>query len=81
VKPARSVLVVDDDRELLRALERTLKNAGYEVRAVECGEDAMSSLADGLPDVVLSDFLLPGWTASSCSRNSSPPLPRPRSCS
>ena len=34
MKPARSVLVVDDDRELLRALERTLKNAGYEVRAV-----------------------------------------------
>jgi two-component system response regulator HydG len=60
VKPGRSVLVVDDDRELLRALERTLKNAGYDVRAVECGEDAMSSLADGLPDVVLTDFMLPG---------------------
>jgi two-component system response regulator HydG len=56
----RSILVVDDDRELLRALERTLKNAGYAVRGVESGEDAMSSLSDGVPDVVVSDLLLPG---------------------
>jgi len=56
----RSILVVDDDRELLRALERTLKNAGFEVRGVESGEDAMSSLSDGVPDVVVSDLLLPG---------------------
>jgi DNA-binding NtrC family response regulator len=56
----RSILVVDDDRELLRALERTLRNAGYPVRGVESGEDAMTSLSDGVPDLVVSDFLLPG---------------------
>jgi len=56
----RTILVVDDDRELLRALERTLKNAGFSVRGVESGEDAMSSLSDGVPDVVVSDLLLPG---------------------
>jgi two-component system response regulator HydG len=56
----RSILVVDDDRELLRALERTLKNAGFAVRGVESGEDAMSSLSDGVPEVIVSDLLLPG---------------------
>jgi two-component system, NtrC family, response regulator HydG len=60
VPAARSILVVDDDRELLRALDRTLKGAGYAVRACESGEDAISSLRDGIPDVVVSDLLLPG---------------------
>jgi two-component system response regulator HydG len=56
----RSILIVDDDRELLRALEKTLRNAGYSVRTSENAEDALASLRDSIPDLVVTDLMLPG---------------------
>jgi two-component system, OmpR family, response regulator MprA len=54
-----SVLVVDDDPNLLRMLRRGLALAGYEVHAVEDGEAALRALHDTEPDLLVLDVMLP----------------------
>jgi two-component system response regulator HydG len=55
-----SILVVDDDAELLRALARTLRGAGYAVRAVPDGEAALAALRDAPAELVITDLLMEG---------------------
>jgi two-component system, OmpR family, KDP operon response regulator KdpE len=54
------VLVVDDESGIRRALTVNLKARGYEVDAVETGEQALELAARHHPDVVLLDLGLPG---------------------
>ncbi len=54
------LLVVDDDAALLRALERTFQQAGYEVTTAASGEEALAILRDRPPAVVVSDLMMPG---------------------
>ena len=54
------ILVVDDDRAVREALRRALTLAGYEVQAVEDGEQALEQIARALPDAVVLDIGLPG---------------------
>lgn len=56
----RRVLVVDDDADLRAALETRLAAAGYEVRGVGCGEDALLACSPTPPDIVLLDVSMPG---------------------
>jgi two-component system response regulator MprA len=54
-----SILVVDDDPNLLRMLRRGLTLAGYSVRAAEDGEAAMRMLVEEEPDLLVLDVMLP----------------------
>jgi two-component system response regulator MprA len=54
-----TVLVVDDDPNLLRMLRRGLTLAGYQVRAAEDGESAMRLLVEQEPDLLVLDVMLP----------------------
>ena len=54
------VLVVDDEAPIRRALATNLKARGYDVDAVETGEQALDLAARHHPDVVLLDLGLPG---------------------
>jgi two-component system response regulator HydG len=54
------LLVVDDDVALLRALERTFRQAGYDVTAVANGEQALAVMRERMPTLVISDLLMPG---------------------
>lgn len=59
---AKNILVVDDDPDILDALQLTLEDAGYEVTTTEKAEYA-ENLRDtngGLPDVIILDVLLSG---------------------
>ncbi len=58
VRPA--ILLVEDDARIRSALRMALDDEGYEVRAVETGEEALESFAAHKPDLVLLDVLLPG---------------------
>jgi len=53
------VLVIDDDRSLLRALRLGLKAGGHEVFTAETGENGMTQTALISPDVVVLDVGLP----------------------
>jgi two-component system response regulator MprA len=53
------VLVVDDEPQFRRALERALKLEGYEVEIAGNGVEALKTLADGPADAVVLDVLMP----------------------
>ena len=55
----RSVLVVDDEPNIVRSLEFLMKQAGYEVRVAHDGEQALQSIAAERPDLVLLDVMMP----------------------
>lgn len=59
-KNGASILVVDDEREIVRALYRALKAHGYSVHTASNGEEAVEAAAVLRPDLVLLDLLLPG---------------------
>ena len=54
------VLVVDDDRQMLKAVTNALTARGYEVLTASTGEVALSVIAEDEPDLVLLDLGLPG---------------------
>ena len=53
------VLLVDDDRGLLRLLSMRLTAAGYLVEAVEGGEQALAMVRAKIYDAAILDFNLP----------------------
>jgi two-component system, OmpR family, KDP operon response regulator KdpE len=57
---AGRVLVVDDDPQMLRAVENALKARGYGVLTAESGESALGVLAEEELDLLLLDLGLPG---------------------
>lgn len=59
VKHAR-LLLVDDDKSLLRLLTIRLEGEGYSVTAVEDGQAALRKIRSEDFDVVLSDLRMPG---------------------
>jgi putative two-component system response regulator len=54
------VLVVDDDPAIRDLMTRLLRREGYEVSVAQDGPSALASIADGPPDTVLLDVVLPG---------------------
>lgn len=54
------ILFVDDEKPILRALERQFFDSGYEVLTAESGEAGLRILAAGPVDVVVSDIRMPG---------------------
>jgi len=68
------VLVVDDDPQILRAVERTLTARAFVVRTATDGRAAVGAVADAEPDLVVLDLNLPhmdGLTACREIRRSS----------
>jgi two-component system alkaline phosphatase synthesis response regulator PhoP len=58
------ILIVDDDRSIVRVVREYLVQAGYEVFAAFDGETAMHSLRRDKPDLLILDLMLPdrdGW--------------------
>jgi two-component system response regulator MprA len=53
------VLVVDDEPQLRRALERALKLAGYEVELAADGDEALRSAGSSAHDAIVLDVLMP----------------------
>ena len=60
----RRILVVDDDKEIVRLLRAYLEQAGYQVLVAYNGENALHLLRRERPDLVVLDLMLPdrdGW--------------------
>ncbi len=58
------ILVVDDDREIVRLVQSYLRQAGFEVLVAYDGESAVHTLRREQPDVLVLDLMLPdkdGW--------------------
>jgi two-component system, NtrC family, response regulator GlrR len=77
-EPARRILAVDDDPDLLRLLAIRLKSAGYDVTAVDSGEKAIAQLSVARPEVVVTDLKMSGMdgmTLLDTIRQAYPTLP------
>jgi two-component system KDP operon response regulator KdpE len=59
MKPDR-ILVVDDEREIRRAVSRALSARGFEVEAAEDGEKALAMAEHFGPDLIILDLNMPG---------------------
>ena len=54
-----SILVVDDEPNILLSLQFLMKKAGYDVRTAKDGEEALAEIARAKPDLVLLDVMMP----------------------
>ena len=55
-----TILVVDDEPQIRRTLRTTLSNVGYMVIEARSGEQALESLREERPELVLLDVNMPG---------------------
>ena len=53
------ILVVDDERSIVDAVATALRYEGYEVDEAFTGRDALDSVAESEPDLVVLDWMLP----------------------
>ncbi len=56
----KTVLIVDDEPNIVVSLEFLMEQEGYEVRVAHDGNEALSAVAECKPDLVLLDVMLPG---------------------
>lgn len=60
----RTILVVDDDQDLLDLLAFVLSSEGYEVKTASDGRQALDALQPSMPSLILLDMKMPvmnGW--------------------
>ena len=53
------ILIVDDEPNIVLALELLMKREGYEIRTVGDGEKAVEAAAAFRPDLILLDVMMP----------------------
>ncbi|MDL1872252.1 response regulator [Deltaproteobacteria bacterium PRO3] len=58
----RKVLVVDDDPQIRKILERMLIGPSYDVRTAVDGLTALSQVREDPPDLVILDIMMPGMS-------------------
>jgi DNA-binding response OmpR family regulator len=55
----KKILIVDDEPNIVAALEYLLQRSGYEVLLAQDGEAALKQVEQHLPDAVLLDVMMP----------------------
>ena len=56
----RRILVVDDDPNIIKVIQRGLSFEGFQVLVANSGEQALAVARDGDPDLIILDLMLPG---------------------
>jgi two-component system NtrC family response regulator len=58
----KRILVVDDDESLRWVTRAQLQQSGYVVDAAASGNEALDRIPDALPDMVITDLMMPGMS-------------------
>jgi len=61
-RTAKRILVVDDESDVARLIERLLQRAGYRVYLAEDGQEAIRRATEVHPDLITMDILMPGMS-------------------
>ncbi|HEY7434614.1 MAG TPA: response regulator [Methylomirabilota bacterium] len=75
---AFSILLVDDDVDVLDTLVRLLGRQGYACRVASSGREAIRALDAEAPDLVVTDLRMPGRDGMAVARHARrhrPPIP------
>ncbi len=56
----KTVLIVEDEEDILALLHFNLMKANFNVICASCGEEGLKSVISSQPDLVLLDLMLPG---------------------
>ncbi|MGA2263427.1 MAG: response regulator [Acidobacteriota bacterium] len=58
--PKRTILAIDDEKDLIELVRYNLEKEGFRVRGALDGETGLAMAMQEIPDVVLVDLMLPG---------------------
>ena len=67
--PKKRLLAVEDDARLLNAIAVCLEQEGYEVMTARGGGDALVRVAETIPDLIVSDVMMPRGDGYSLVKN------------
>lgn len=59
---SKRILVVEDEQDLVEALQENLSRKGHIVETATSAESALELMKKGLPDVILLDLIFPGMS-------------------
>jgi two-component system, OmpR family, phosphate regulon response regulator PhoB len=55
-----TILIVEDEADLRELVRYNLEAEGFRVSTAESGDEAVERIRDGVPDLILLDWMLPG---------------------
>jgi two-component system OmpR family response regulator len=64
-----TILVVDDEPNILELLSAALRLSGFTVHAADCGAEALATVRRVRPDIVILDVMLPDTDGFSLARS------------
>ena len=56
---SQSILIADDEPNIVISLEFLMKKANYDVRVARDGQEALRAIEERVPDLVLLDVMMP----------------------
>jgi len=63
-----TILLIEDEQDLLELLRYNLEREGYHVEASTTGEDGLKQIRSDPPDLVLLDLMLPDISGTEVCR-------------
>lgn len=61
---AKTILIVEAQRHIMRLIQVNLQRAGYEVMMASSGQEALEQIGRRRPDVLVIDYDLPDMTSN-----------------
>ncbi len=65
---AKRILIVEDEQPIRELIGFAMGNAGYEIQEAADAREAQNMIANGLPDLILLDWMLPGMSGIDYAR-------------
>jgi two-component system KDP operon response regulator KdpE len=64
----KRILVVDDERQIIRMLRASLQSSGYEVLTANNGIEGLERFESGRPDLIITDLAMPEMSGLELTR-------------
>ena len=63
-----TILIVEDETDLSELMRYNLEAEGFRIVSAESGDEAVERIRDGVPDLILLDWMLPGLSGIELTR-------------